>query len=132
MVEGIDLPFTADANFNTSIGNADVLYACTGQPIQFTAPESNMQVSWNFGDPTSEQSLYPFQPFLYLSKCRATYTVTLFSEGCTDTDTLQRTVIIEQGIAPDITCALVCPGTEEIYSTSVVCDTYGRFPVEAF
>lgn len=125
LVEGIDLPFTADAIFNTSIGNADVLYACTGQSIQFTAPESNMQVNWNFGDPTALTNLSTLFNPTYIYQNEGTYTVTLYTEGCTDADTLQRTVIIEQGIAPDITCAsLVCPGTEEIYSTAVECDTY--------
>jgi gliding motility-associated-like protein len=121
----IDLPFVADADFNTSIGNADMLYACTGQPIQFTAPDGNMSVAWNFGEPTSLTNTSNLPNTSYTYQNTGTYTVTLIAQGCTDADTLQRTITIEQGIAPPIECAsLVCPGQEQTYNTSVVCDTY--------
>ncbi|QQS31320.1 MAG: PKD domain-containing protein [Sphingobacteriales bacterium] len=124
-IVNINLPFSADAAFNTSIGNADVLYACTGQNIQFTASESNLQVNWDFGEPTSLTNTSTLFNPTYIYQNAGTYTVTLYAEGCTDADTLIRTVVIEQGIAPDITCAsLVCPGEEETYTTSAVCDNY--------
>ncbi|QQS31036.1 MAG: PKD domain-containing protein [Sphingobacteriales bacterium] len=127
MVEliNIDLPFTADANFNTSIGNDDILYACIGQPIQFIAPDGNLTVFWNFGEPTSLTNTSNLPNTSYTYQNTGTYEVTLITQGCTDADTLQRTIIIEQGIAPPIECAsLVCPGQEQVYNTSVVCDTY--------
>ncbi|OWY25292.1 PKD domain-containing protein [Sphingobacteriales bacterium UPWRP_1] len=124
-LENIDLPFTANANFNTSIGNADELYACTGQPIQFFAPDGNLAVQWNFGEPASLTNTSNLPNTTYTYQNTGTYTVTLIAQGCTDADTLQRTIIIEQGIAPAIECAsLVCPGTPQTYTTPTVCDTY--------
>ena len=121
----IDLPFVADADFNTSIGNAATLFACTGQPIQFTAPDGNLSVAWNFGEPTSLTNTSNLPNTSYTYQNTGTYIVTLIAQGCTDADTLERTIIIEQGIAPPIECAsLVCPGQEQVYNTSVVCDTY--------
>ncbi|QQS31319.1 MAG: PKD domain-containing protein [Sphingobacteriales bacterium] len=125
IVENIDLPFTADALFTTSLGDADTLYGCTGQIIQFTAPDSNLTVDWDFGEPTSPNNTSALFNLSYIYQNPGTYTVALFAVGCTDDDTFQRIFIIEQGIAPDITCAsLVCPGDEESYTTSAVCDTY--------
>lgn len=124
-LENIDLPFAANANFNTSIGNADELYACTGQPIQFFAPDGNLSVQWNFGEPTSLSNTSNLPNTTYTYQNTGAYTVTLIAQGCTDADTLQRTIIVEQGIAPDIECAsLVCPGAPQTYTTSTVCDTY--------
>ncbi len=125
VVQNINLPFTADAGFTTSIGNADVLYACTGQPIQFTSPDGNLSVQWDFGEPVSMFNTSNLPNTTYTYQNTGTYIVTLYAQGCTNADTLQRTVVVEQGIAPDIECAsLVCPGDEQIYTTPVVCDTY--------
>ncbi|HRI26914.1 MAG TPA: PKD domain-containing protein [Chitinophagales bacterium] len=124
-ITNLNLPFTADADFTTSVGNADVLYACTGQPIQFFAPDGNLSVLWNFGEPTSPNNTSNLPNTTYTYQNTGAYTITLIAQGCTDADTLQRTIIIEQGIAPTIDCAsLVCPGVEQTYTTPVVCDTY--------
>ncbi|MBL7784762.1 MAG: PKD domain-containing protein [Chitinophagales bacterium] len=121
-IENLDLPFTADANFTTSAGNGPTVQVCTGQSIQFTASESNMAVAWDFGDGTTSDLLQPTHTYNNVG----TYTVTLDANGCEDSDTHSITIEVEQGIAPQITCAsLSCPSApSEVYTTDVVCDTY--------
>lgn len=121
-IDNLALPFSADANFTTSAGNGPVVQVCTGQSIQFTASESNMAVAWDFGDGTTSDLLQPTHTYNSVG----TYTVTLDANGCDDSDTHSITIEVEQGIAPQITCAsLSCPSAPaEVYTTDVVCDTY--------
>jgi gliding motility-associated-like protein len=121
LIENLQLPFITDANFTTSAGNGDVINLCAGQTVQFFAPETNLLVSWDFGNGQTSNSLSPTTSY----PNTGTFDITLTAQGCDSTATRTITAIVEQGIAPTITCAsLVCPGIAETYTTDVVCDTY--------
>lgn len=126
VIENIDLDAVADATFSTSVGTAANLNACTNQAIQFTATGSeNLSLLWDFGEPTSANNTAEIATPTHTYVDEGTYTVTLIAQGCYTTDTMQSTITVTEGIAPDITCiSLQCVGDTVTYTTAVVCDDY--------
>jgi gliding motility-associated-like protein len=125
-IPNLDLDADANAAFNTSVGAGDDLTACVGQTIQFTAlGEENLLLGWDFGEPTAIDNNSDLGAVAHTYNATGTYTVTLIAQGCYTLDTVQKTITVEQGQAPDITCiSLQCPGDTVTYYTAMSCGNY--------
>lgn len=126
VIENIELDAIADATFSTSVGSADNLNSCTGQAIQFTAlGEENLLLAWDFGEPTATDNNSDLNNPTHTYNDAGSYTITLIAQGCNTVDTVQKTILVQQGQAPDITCvSLQCPNDTVTYTTAMVCDNY--------
>lgn len=127
VIGNIDLDLEADASFSSSAGTVPNLQACADEAVQFWVNSSdNTLLSWDFGDPSSgDANTSNLSNPSHVYSATGNYTVTLIVQACQDADTVQATIQVDLGSAPNIECpSLVCPGETETYNTDVVCDNY--------
>lgn len=98
----VDVSFTPLADFSTS-------NLCANQPMKFTNLSSiqsgSMQFEWDFGDGDSSMMDNP----VHFYSSPGSYTITMVAMSGSCTDTIQKSVTIEQSPLADFAFDITCP-----------------------